>query len=174
MSWITDKSRQKIQEQRTYCNKINELRKMLDLQKQSENHNVSSFTADDWDMISEALAQYEAETLKQAETRENALDNGSEDGNLQSHGEAHILNGCISLLHELFGRFKEYLEFVGFEPDSDEEIFRTDMTYGEIVCRLFLWSTHHSGGTSTAAKCRTLGVNYSESVCFDAGEEDED
>lgn len=174
MSWITEKAKREIQEQRAYFDKINKLRKKIDFQAHSASHSVTELEADDWNIIFEALTLYATETQLQADKRETAINCGSEDGDLQSHGEVHILNGCISLLYELFGRFKEYLEFVGFEPDSDEEIFRTEMTYGEIVRRLFLWSTHRSGGTSTAAKCRTLGVKYSENVCFDAGEEDDE
>jgi len=75
-----------------------------------------------------------------------------------SHSEKEILEGCLALMKGLVSEFAEYLEWVGFEPDTEEERFSLSMPYAEIVCRLFLWHTSHSGGTSTGMKCRNLGI----------------
>lgn len=91
-----------------------------------------------------------------------------------SQSERDILDGCIDLMHQLTGRFQEYLEFVGFEPDGDDMIFGTRFTYFEIVQRLFLWNTSHSGGTSTGNKCRELGVDSSKGITFDCRAEDDE
>lgn len=90
-----------------------------------------------------------------------------------SHSEEEILKGCISLMHELTGRFADYLEYIGVDPDSEEEIFSTRFSYGEIVKRLFLWKTTHSGGTSTGMKCSNLGVEYGKGVTFSVESEEE-
>lgn len=131
-------------------------------------------SADELDEIRIALVFYADAMRRQGIAMEDALEAGSEDGDLRSHSEEQILDGCISLMYELFGRFTEYLEWIGFEPENEEEVFETNFSYGEIVSRLFLWNTHHSGGTSTAAKCRILGKDYSENVRFDAGEAGEE
>lgn len=49
------------------------------------------------------------------------------------------------------------------------------MSYFHIVQELFLFRTYHSGGTSTMAKCKQLGVDSSENVefKFEEGEEGE-
>lgn len=78
-----------------------------------------------------------------------------------SHSEEQILKGCISLIDEMVGNFREYLEFIGHEPEFDEEKQPFTMSYFHIVNRLFLWHTHHSGGTSTRAKCHELGIDDS-------------
>lgn len=82
-----------------------------------------------------------------------------------SHSEQDILKGCISLMKRLVDDFDEYLEWVGFEPDSEEERFRVSVPYSVIVRTLFLSKTRHSGGTSTGMKCRNLGITE-ESVDF--------
>ena len=74
-----------------------------------------------------------------------------------SHSEKEILNGCIALMQSLMGRFEEYLDYIDFKPDSEEERFGTQFYLTEIVERLFLWKTHHSGGTSQLMKLRELG-----------------
>lgn len=75
-----------------------------------------------------------------------------------SHSEAAILRGCISLMQELMGRFEDYLDWIGYEPPSDEERFSTRFPMTEIAERLFLWETRHSGGTSQMLKLKELGV----------------
>lgn len=58
---------------------------------------------------------------------------------------------------------------------SEEERFCYNMSYFHIVQKLFLFRTYHSGGTSTMAKCKQLGVDSSENVefKFEEGEEGE-
>lgn len=92
----------------------------------------------------------------------------------ESHGEAAILRGCIALMQSLVGRFEEYLDFIDFHPEDEEERFCTQFYMTEIVKRLFLWETTHSGGTSQRMKLRALGVE-TETVTFedDRMEEDE-
>lgn len=78
-----------------------------------------------------------------------------------SHDEKHILQGCIALIGEMVGGFREYLDFIDHEPEFEEEKMPFTMTYFHIVQRLFLWSTRHSGGTSTMKKCYELGIEDS-------------
>jgi hypothetical protein len=84
-----------------------------------------------------------------------------------SHSEKEIVDGCIKLMEWLTNKFGEYLESVNFEPECEEERFRVGFSYHEIVRTLFLVGTTHSGGTSTAQKCRELGLDYSKMVEFE-------
>lgn len=83
----------------------------------------------------------------------------------RSHGEEAILRGCVDLMQRLVGRFEEYLDYIDFHPENDEERFCTEFYMTEIVERLFLWETHHSGGTSQLIKLEELGVHV-ETVVF--------
>lgn len=91
----------------------------------------------------------------------------------QSHSEAAILRGCISLMQTLTNRFMEYLDFMDLHPENSEERFGTSFYMTEIVERLFLWETRHSGGTSQHLKLEELGVEE-ETVTFEDGREAED
>lgn len=94
---------------------------------------------------------------------------------LSSHSEKQILEGCIALIQEMCDYFREYLDFVDFEPEYEEEKQPFCMSYFHIVNRLFLWNTRHSGGNSTRAKCAELGIDdSSELVLFPIWEEEED
>lgn len=87
-----------------------------------------------------------------------------------SHSEVEIYKGCVSLMQELMGRFEEYLDFIGVEPGEDyddEERFCTQFYPTQIVERLFLWHTSHSGGTSQHLKCQELGIDTDETVIFE-------
>ena len=86
---------------------------------------------------------------------------------IESHSETEILKGCISLMQELTGQFEDYLDFMNIVPKNDEERFATSFTYSPIVRRLLLWKTSHSGGTSTMKKCRELGFDSGDMVCFE-------
>lgn len=95
--------------------------------------------------------------------------------NTSSHSEKDIYEGCIALMQELTDRFKEWLEWQDIEMDR-EEAFCTTFYPTEIVRRLFLWHTKHSGGTSCRMKLNELGVD-DETIQFDVydeGEEDEE
>ena len=90
-----------------------------------------------------------------------------------SHSEKDIYNGCISLMNTLTGRFYEWLDFIGVDITKldDEEQFCTAFYPTEIVERLFLMKTSHSGGTSQRMKCAELGINTNKMVTFDFSEE---
>lgn len=102
------------------------------------------------------------------------VDTTPDTGGVESHSEMEIVKGCIALMQQLTGRFEDYLDFIGNAPD-DEEGFATSFSYFEIVQRLLLWKTHHSGGTSTIEKCRELGFDSSDTVIFEdeRGKEDD-
>ncbi len=76
------------------------------------------------------------------------------------HSEKEILNGCIQLMNMMVGYFEDYISFMGFDIDSNdkEQQFEINIPYSTIVNKLFLSNTSHSGGTSTSAKCRELGI----------------
>ena len=99
------------------------------------------------------------------------------DKELESHEEKYILHYCISLMQELVGCFEEWYRWVhgenAIEELSEEERFCYNMSYFHIVQELFLFRTYHSGGTSTMAKCKQLGVDSSENVEFKFEEEEE-
>ena len=97
------------------------------------------------------------------------------DTKITSHDEKHILQGCIALMEEMVDYFREYLDFIGHEPEFDEEKMPFVMSYFHIVQRLFLWNTRHSGGTSTMEKCYELGIkDSSENVKFYLWEDEEE
>lgn len=96
---------------------------------------------------------------------------------LESHDEKHILECCISLMQELVGKFEEWYEYAHGEDairELDEvERFYYRMSYFSIVQELFLFRTSHSGGTSTRAKCKQLGVDWSDGIEFSFGGDEE-
>lgn len=99
---------------------------------------------------------------------------------LSSHSERDIVLGCISLINEVLnGEFAifEQLEADGFDFDEYREKSECELgfslTYFEIVQRLLLYHTSHSGGTSTRAKCRELGFDPNQCVEFQRDMEDE-
>lgn len=85
-----------------------------------------------------------------------------------SHSELDIYKGCIDLMNDLLRQVYEWLEIVGIdisEMDEDEK-FATHFYTTEIVERLFLWKTSHSGGTSQRMKLKELGIT-DDAVLFD-------
>ena len=92
-----------------------------------------------------------------------------------SHSEADIYKGCVALMQELMDRFEEYLDFIGIDPKevNEEERFATYFYPTHIVERLFLWNTHHSGGTSQQLKCKELGIDADKHVIFEDTRGDE-
>lgn len=99
------------------------------------------------------------------------------DKDLESHDEKHVLRYCISLMWELVGKFEEWYEYVHGEDAikelCEDEKFRYRMSYFNIVQELFLFCTSHSGGTSTRAKCKQLGVDSSDEIEFSFGDDEE-
>ena len=88
-----------------------------------------------------------------------------------SHSETAIYESCVELLHDLAFRFVEYLEEVldiDVEYQDEDERFSFCYTNFEIIQRLFLRRTNHSGGTSTRLKCKELGIDFTESIVLDA------
>ena len=129
-----------------------------------------------WQVIQSALLRDIKALREQGGSIKHAVLCGSEDGDLSSHDEKKILEGCISLLLEAGEYFREYLAFIGASPDEQDEYEKAsiEMTIGHIVKRLFLYHTLHSGGTSTAAKCKQLGYNSDSSiVVYETGKEEE-
>lgn len=87
-----------------------------------------------------------------------------------SHSEKIILERCITLMQSMVDDCEAWIKWQFGEDCLDDipecEKFIRKMSYFEIVQQLFLWSTTHSGGTSTRKKCKELGVNASERVNF--------
>lgn len=107
----------------------------------------------------------------------------SQGNKISSHSERDIVLGCIGLIDEVLnGEFAifEQLEADGFDFDEYKKRSECELgfslTYFEIVQRLLLYHTSHSGGTSTQAKCCELGFDPSEYVSFNRNrnEDDED
>lgn len=166
VSPITEAAQKRITEQRAYMKKIEDLCGQISEYQKSDLSKCEAMylTNGDMDIIARALVCHMSVISLDAQRQEKAIENGSEDGDLRSHDEKHILQGCLTLLYEVAEYFREYLDFAGLEAESEEEKPYIGMTYGHIVKMLFLWHTRHSGGTSTAAKCRELGVEYSKTI----------
>lgn len=159
-SEFTKQARDYIKAERYRVNeRIRPLIAFLNEAKEHADDNVEiSLSHDEIELIISALAHRAAETLSEASDMERALDCGDEYGYLENHGEKNILNGCVGLLCKAGVKFREYLDFIGVEPSGEEELYMP-FGYREIVHDLFLLYTGHSGGTSTNAKCRMLGVD---------------
>lgn len=95
---------------------------------------------------------------------------------LESHDEKRILECCISLMQEMVNEFAEWYRWQHGEDAikelDAEERFCFRKSYFCIIQELFLFGTHHSGGTSTRAKCEQLGVDSAEEVKFDWSDEE--
>ena len=85
-----------------------------------------------------------------------------------SQSEKHIYEECLSLMETLTDRFYDWCEMYGIDMEdlSEEERFCTSFSNTEIVERLFLLHTTHSGGTSQRMKCKELGIDPSENISF--------
>ena len=95
---------------------------------------------------------------------------------LESHDEKHILKYCIGLMQEMADEFAEWYKWIHGEDAiseiDEEERFCVRKSYFRIVQKLFLVGTRHSGGTSTRAKCKQLGVDSSAEIIFDWSDEE--
>ena len=95
---------------------------------------------------------------------------------LESHDEKHTLECCISLMQELVNEFAEWYRWQhgedAIEGLDEEERFCFRKSYFCVVQELFLLGTNHSGGTSTRAKCKQLGVDSAEEIKFDWSDEE--
>ena len=85
-----------------------------------------------------------------------------------SHSEKDIYDGCVELMEGLVEEFYDYLDFLGVDLKDypEDEQFKLTMHPTQIVERLFLWKTPHSGGTSQIMKCRELGIDPSKDIHF--------
>jgi hypothetical protein len=97
---------------------------------------------------------------------------GEED--LYNHSDKSIYYGCIALMGEINERFLKYLDFMDInqEDAAEEERWYTRFSNFEIVQRLMLFNTEHSGGGSTRAKCDSLGIDSAD--CIEFGYEGEE
>ena len=122
----------------------------------------------------EELKQYRAiGTLEECRA---AVDNQKVDKELESHDEKHILKSCLGLMQDMVDEFAEWYRWQhgedSIEKLDEEERFCIRKTYFRIVKELFLLHTNHSGGTSTRAKCKQLGVDWGEEIEFDWSDEE--
>lgn len=87
---------------------------------------------------------------------------------IESHSEQKIVECCIVLMQELVNEFEKYIDYIDIDLTElpDDEHFKVCYTNAEIVNRLLLSTTTHSGGTSTRQKCKELGLDSSKSVEF--------
>lgn len=87
---------------------------------------------------------------------------------IESHSEQKIVECCIDLMQELVNEFEKYIDYIDIDLTElpDDEHFKVCYTNAEIVNRLLLSRTTHSGGTSTRQKCKELGLDSSKSIEF--------
>lgn len=85
-----------------------------------------------------------------------------------SHSEQDIYFGCVELMQKLCDEFREYLDYLGYDVCEleENEKFNYIMTPMQIVRKLFLQHTRHSGGNSTRMKCAELGIDLDDKVTF--------
>lgn len=76
---------------------------------------------------------------------------------LESHSEKDIVNMCIGLMEDVHEKMMEYMEMMDVEHTEGIPTLR--YSYFEIVQKLLLYRTKHSGGTSTRDKCKQLGLD---------------
>ena len=105
-----------------------------------------------------------------------AVEKQKVDKELESHDEKHILKSCLGLMQDMVDEFAEWYRWQhgedSIEKLDEEERFCIRKTYFRIVRELFLLHTNHSGGTSTRAKCKQLGVDWGEEIEFDWSDEE--
>ena len=87
---------------------------------------------------------------------------------IESHSEQKIVECCIDLMQELVNEFEKYIDYIDIDLTElpDDEHFKVCYTNAEIVNRLLLSTTTHSGGTSTRPKCKELVLDSSKSIEF--------
>ena len=104
------------------------------------------------------------------------MDKQKVDKELESHDEKNILKSCLGIMQDMVDEFSEWYRWQhgedSIEKLDEEERFCIRKTYFRIVQELFLLYTNHSGGTSTRAKCKQLGVDWGEEIEFDWSDEE--
>ena len=91
------------------------------------------------------------------------------DRKLEKHTDRQIYDGCIYLMQEMVGYFREYLGYLGIDVDKidEDEQFAVGIPNTAIVRWLFLVHTRNSGGTSTRELCEQMGIDSGEYVKFE-------
>ena len=133
--------------------------------------------AETLDMAIQALEEvHQYRTIGTPEECRAAVDKQKVDKELESHDENHILKSCLGLMQDMVDEFAEWYRWRhgedSIEKLDEEERFCIRKTYFRIVKELFLLHTNHSGGTSTRAKCKQLGVDWGEEIEFDWSDEE--
>ena len=128
------------------------------------------------DMAIQALEEVQQyRTIGTPEECRAAVEKQKVDKELESHDEKHILKSCLGLMQDMVDEFAEWYRWQhgedSIEKLDEEERFCIRKTYFLIVKKLFLLHTNHSGGTSTRAKCKQLGVDWGEEIEFDWSDE---
>lgn len=92
---------------------------------------------------------------------------------ITTHSDREIVKQCISMMHSLTDSFAEYLDLI--DADTDELIpFVERFKITEIVRQLLLFGTTHCGGTSTAKKCREMGIDTDLDIVFSTEEQEDE
>ena len=133
--------------------------------------------AETLDMAIQALEEVQQyRTIGTPEECRAAVEKQKVDKELESHDENHILKSCLGLMQDMVDEFAEWYRWRhgedSIEKLDEEERFCIRKTYFLIVKKLFLLHTNHSGGTSTRAKCKQLGVDWGEEIEFDWSDEE--
>ena len=159
---------------------IEKLKNMRLFMQIDDKNNGCKFTEDDYkanEMAIQALEevqQYRA--IGTPEECRAAVYKQKVDKELESHDENHILKSCLGLMQDMVDEFAEWYRWQHGEDSikklDEEERFCIRKTYFRIVKELFLLHTNHSGGTSTRAKCKQLGVDWGEEIEFDWSDEE--
>lgn len=162
---ITEKARKDIESQKATIEKLREVIRKLH-EKDGTIKQPVALSENDIELVEAALMCYAGVLNTDAAQREGAIECGSEDGNLKSHSEKDIWKGCLALMHGLLEDVQRWLLFVDINPNDyeGEEKFCYSASCFTMVQRLFLWNTTHSGGTSTMAKMRELGITKESEV----------
>lgn len=87
---------------------------------------------------------------------------------LSIHSEKDIVNGCIWLMEDVHEQMMNYMEIMDVQHTEGVPVL--SYSYFEIVQKLLLSRTKHSGGTSTRAKCENLGFDSYETVAIGESE----
>ena len=147
---------------------------LMEVEKNMFKWDVLRHLRDFAENFKEELKQYRA--IGTPEECREAVEKQKADKELESHDEKHILKSCLGLMQEMVNDFAEWYRWQhgedSIEELDEEEIFCVRKTYFLIVQKLFLLHTNHSGGTSTRAKCKQLGVDWGEEIEFDWSDEE--
>lgn len=151
---------------------IKELEASIDLAKMCTQNYERKREIQGYEMAINALEEIEQyRTIGTPEECRAAMEKQNVNKELESHDEKHTLECCISLMQEMVNEFAEWYRWQHGEDAikelDAEERFCFRKSYFCIIQELFLFGTHHSGGTSTRAKCEQLGVDSAEEVKFE-------